>query len=120
VPKPFYRTADWVFGVAESLNLTAESLYRTVAGFIGLVGPPNRTTGAFNCTAGAVNHMAPEMDEMPVIRVAIDVRILTHRRDEHPIGKRQVSNRERIKLAKAWSKVCHGESVRWRISGPCK
>jgi hypothetical protein len=26
-------------------------------------------------------------------------RVLTHRRDEHPIGKRQVSNRERIKQA---------------------
>jgi len=26
-------------------------------------------------------------------------RILTHRRDEHPIGKLQISNRERIKQA---------------------
>ena len=42
---------------------------------------------------------AAEMNEMPVGRVSIVARILTHRRDDHPIGKRPISNRERIKQA---------------------
>ena len=41
----------------------------------------------------------PEMNEMPVVSVSVVARILAHRRDEHPIGKRQISNRERIKQA---------------------
>ena len=49
--------------------------------------------------AGATNRAAPEMNEMPVVRESVAARILTHRRDEHPIRKRQISNRERIKQA---------------------
>src|SRR5438477_4049839 len=40
-----------------------------------------------------------KMNQMPVVRVSVVARILTHRRDEHPIGKVQISNRERIKQA---------------------
>src|SRR5260370_557215 len=49
--------------------------------------------------AGATHRATPEMNEMPVVRESVAARILTHRRDEHPIGKRQISNRERIKQA---------------------
>src|SRR4051812_41550685 len=49
--------------------------------------------------AGATNRATPEMNEMPVVRESVAARILTHRRDEHPIGKRQISNREQIKQA---------------------
>src|SRR5438552_11156084 len=49
--------------------------------------------------AGATNRAAPEMNEMPVVRESVAARILTHRRDKHPISKRQISNRERIKQA---------------------
>jgi hypothetical protein len=38
------------------------------------------------------------MNEMPVVRESVAARILAHRRDEHPIGKRQISNRERISI----------------------
>src|ERR1700730_15592453 len=49
--------------------------------------------------SGATDGATTEMNEMPIVGVSIVTRILTHRRDEHPIGKRQVSNRERIKQA---------------------
>src|SRR4051812_28880721 len=49
--------------------------------------------------SGATNRAAAEMNEMPVARESVPARILAHRRDEHPIGKRQISNRERIKQA---------------------
>ena len=49
--------------------------------------------------SGATNRATPEMNEMPVVRESVAARILTHRRDEHPISKRQISNRERIKQA---------------------
>jgi hypothetical protein len=49
--------------------------------------------------AGATHRATPEMNEMPIVGVSIVTRVLTHRRDEHPIGKRQISNRERIKQA---------------------
>jgi len=49
--------------------------------------------------SSATHRTAAEMNEVPVVRVTIVARILTHRRDEHPIGKRQISNRERIKQA---------------------
>jgi hypothetical protein len=49
--------------------------------------------------SGATDRPASEMNEMPVVCVAVLARILTHRRDEHPIGKRQISNGERIKQA---------------------
>jgi len=39
------------------------------------------------------------MYEVLVVRIAVAARLLTDRRDEHPIGKRQISNRERIKQA---------------------
>ena len=48
------------------------------------------------------------MNEMPVVRVSVMARILTHRRDEHPIGKRQISNRERIKQARHGHKLKEG------------
>jgi hypothetical protein len=47
--------------------------------------------------SGTTYRTAAEMNEMPVVRVSIVALILAHRRDEHPIGKRQISNRERIK-----------------------
>src|SRR4051812_31021335 len=49
--------------------------------------------------SGATNRATPEMNEMPVVSVSVAARILTHRRDEHPIGKRQISNRKGIKQA---------------------
>src|SRR4051812_39992179 len=49
--------------------------------------------------AGATHRATPEMNKMPVVSESVVARILTHRRDEHPIGKRQISNRERIKQA---------------------
>ena len=49
--------------------------------------------------SGATHRAAPEMNEMPVVSVSVPARILAHRRDEHPIGKLQISNRERIKQA---------------------
>jgi hypothetical protein len=48
----------------------------------------------------AADRMAAEMNEMPVVSVSVLARILAHRRDEHPIGKRQISNCERIKQAR--------------------
>src|SRR4051812_41546189 len=50
--------------------------------------------------SGATNRTTPEMNEMPVVSVSVAARILTHRRDEHPIGKLRISNRERIKQAR--------------------
>src|SRR4029077_10241976 len=47
--------------------------------------------------AVAADGATAEMNEMPVVRVSVLARILAHRRDEHPVGKRQISNRERIK-----------------------
>ena len=52
---------------------------------------------------------------MPVIRESVVARILAHRRDEHPIGKRQISNRERIKQARHGRK---SEVHRSEISNP--
>ncbi len=49
--------------------------------------------------SGATHRAAPEMNEMPVVRESVAARILTHRRDEHPISKFYFSNRERIKQA---------------------
>lgn len=49
--------------------------------------------------SGATDRPAAEMNEMPVVRVPVFARILAHRRHEHPIGKRQISNRERIEQA---------------------
>src|SRR5204862_6506734 len=36
----------------------------------------------------ATDRPAAKLNEMPVVRVSILARILTHARDEHPIGKR--------------------------------
>ena len=58
---------------------------------------------------------------MPVVRVAVAARILTHRRDEHPIGERQISNRERVKQAShcEWSHVSrHSPHVRAQTNPP--
>jgi hypothetical protein len=49
--------------------------------------------------SGATDRASAEVNEMPIVRVPIAARILAHRRDEYPIGKRQVSNPERIKKA---------------------
>src|SRR5437868_3508094 len=49
--------------------------------------------------SGAANRATAEMNQMPVVSVSVLARILTHRRDEHPISKVQVSNREWIKQA---------------------
>ena len=48
----------------------------------------------------ATDRAAAEMNEVPIVRVSVVARVLTHRRDEHPIGKRQISNRERVKQAR--------------------
>jgi hypothetical protein len=49
--------------------------------------------------SSAANRTAPEMNQMPVSGVSVLTRILAHRRDENPIGKIQISNREGIKQA---------------------
>src|SRR4029077_16111456 len=49
--------------------------------------------------SGATGGATPEMNEMPVVSVSVVARVLTHRRDEYPIGKFYFSNRERIKQA---------------------
>src|SRR5882724_9018985 len=49
--------------------------------------------------SGAANRATSKMNQMPVVSVSVLARILTHRRDEHPISKVQVSNREWIKQA---------------------
>src|SRR6266404_2922388 len=48
---------------------------------------------------GATDGATAKMNKMPVVSVPVVARVLAHRRDEHPIGKLQVSNRERIKQA---------------------
>src|ERR1700731_3744548 len=45
----------------------------------------------------AAHRPAAQMDEMPIVGVAIAAGVLTHRRNEHAIGKLEISNRERIK-----------------------
>src|SRR2546430_13765342 len=50
--------------------------------------------------SGAANRATAEMNQMPVGSVSVLARVLTHRRDEHPIGKIQISNRESIKQAR--------------------
>src|SRR3954462_12002842 len=50
--------------------------------------------------ASSADRTAAEMNEMPLVRVSVDARILAHRRDEYSIGKGEVSNRERIKQAR--------------------
>src|SRR5207302_10552000 len=67
--------------------------------------------------ADATNRATPEMNEMPVVRVSVAARILTHRRNEHPIGKRQISNRERIKQA-SHGRRSEVRSHRSEISNP--
>src|SRR5438034_3225068 len=39
---------------------------------------------------------AAQMDEMPVVGVAVNTGVLAHRRDEHTVRKRETTNRERI------------------------
>ncbi len=80
--------------------------------------------------SGATHRAAPEMNEMPVVSVSVPARILAHRRDEHPISKCQISNRERIKQAShgQWSHITRSSSpvtrlprrslVRRRVSNP--
>src|SRR5207244_6460381 len=50
--------------------------------------------------SSATNRATAEMNEMPVVSESVPARILTHRRDEHPISKFYFSNRERIKQAR--------------------
>src|ERR1700726_1516265 len=49
--------------------------------------------------AGTSDGATAKMNEMPVVSVSIVARVLTHRRDERPIGEFYFSNRERIKQA---------------------
>jgi len=49
--------------------------------------------------AGTTDGATSKMNEMPIVSVSALARVLTHRRDEDPIGKLQISNRERIKQA---------------------
>src|SRR5437588_6252044 len=49
--------------------------------------------------SGASNRATTKMNQMPVGSVSVLARVLTHRRDEHPIGKIQIANRESIKQA---------------------
>src|SRR5204862_6497554 len=46
---------------------------------------------------------ASKMDKVPIVRVTIDARILTHRRDKHAVGELGVANGERIK--KMWHEI---------------
>src|SRR5205809_8134315 len=48
----------------------------------------------------ATDSAAAEMNKMPVVRVSVLARILTHRRNEDPICKRHIANCERIKEAR--------------------
>src|SRR5205814_9096543 len=64
--------------------------------------------------SGATDRATPEMNEMPVVRESLAARILTHQRDEHPIGKRQISNRKWIK--QAGHGQCRKSEVRSRKS----
>src|SRR5258708_37519239 len=57
--------------------------------------------------SGATDGATTKMNEMPIVGVSIAARVLTHRRDEHPIGKFYFSNRERIKQA--------GHGRRWEV-----
>src|SRR5262245_60462417 len=46
------------------------------------------------------------MNEMPVVREPVSARVLAHRRNEHTVGKRQITN------GKAIEQVGHGSSTR--------
>jgi len=74
--------------------------------------------------SGSTYRATPEMNEMPVVRESVAARILTHRRDEHPIGKRQISNRERIKQARhsqnQWSHTSRYSSLACRAVALCE
>jgi hypothetical protein len=37
------------------------------------------------------------MDEMPVVRISVSAGVLTHRRNNHTVGQRDIANREGIK-----------------------
>ncbi|MDX6559485.1 MAG: hypothetical protein QOF72_2534 [Blastocatellia bacterium] len=47
--------------------------------------------------SSATDRSAAQMDEMPVVSVTIAAGVLAHGRDEHAIGKFEISNLERIK-----------------------
>src|SRR5216117_3670173 len=71
------------------------------AEILGTDAPLGKNRGCLSQHQSSATHRAtPEMNEMPVVSVSVAARILTHWRDEHPISKRQISNRERIKQAR--------------------
>jgi hypothetical protein len=45
---------------------------------------------------GTADRAAAEMDEMPVVRHAVDRRVFAHRRDDDAVAKRHVADRRRI------------------------
>src|SRR6185503_13038268 len=45
---------------------------------------------------GAADRAAAEMDEVPLVCEPVDARVLTHRRNQYPIGERQPAQRERF------------------------
>ena len=57
--------------------------------------------------SGATDRAAAEMNEMPVVSVAVVARILTHRRDEHPIGKRSDLESRADQTGRAWSVISY-------------
>src|SRR5262249_43541133 len=51
-----------------------------------------------------------KMHKMPVIRITIDTRVLTHRRDKDAVGKFDIANRERIE------QVRHAKTIGWHVA----
>src|ERR1039458_7199896 len=48
---------------------------------------------------------AAQMHEMPVVGISVGTEVLAHGRDKHTVGKREISNRERIE------QVSHGSYI---------
>ena len=63
----------------------------------GLMRPRASTAAASAITsAGPADRPAPEVDQMPVCRVAVHARVLAHRRDHDAVAKGQAAKRERL------------------------
>jgi hypothetical protein len=66
--------------------------------------------------SSAAHCPAAQMDEMPIIGVAIAAGVLAHRRNEHAIRKLEISNRERIKKVSHKQYGASLESLLSRVS----
>ena len=56
--------------------------------------------------AGARQREVAEVDQVPVARRAVDGRVLAHRRDDDPVGKRQAAESQRVEQVSG-----HGEGA---------